>query len=116
MEKRYIKQNIKYLRKKNGLKQSDLARILGYDTGTTIAKWEKGRALPPLNSIITLSEFFKVSIDDLIYTDLEVFSPLKGRSRDSTGELVDNIIEAFSHASREAQCIILDILHLDHNP
>lgn len=67
----YISSNIRYLRKKNGLSQEQLAERLGYKSFTTIQKWESGVSEPPLKTVHALANMFHVDIDDLTKSDLE---------------------------------------------
>jgi len=58
--------NIKRLRKRNKLTQTQLAEKLNKGGKTTIVGWEKGHAYPLVETLILLSELFNVSIDDLL--------------------------------------------------
>lgn len=60
-----LPQNIKSLRKKEGLTQKQLAVKLGKKE-STIRMWELGLNEPTLSSIIELSNMFNVSIDELV--------------------------------------------------
>ena len=106
----HISSNIKYLRQSDGLTQSDLARILSYRSA--IEKWESGVSNPPFKTLLKLSEFFDVSLDDLVYTDISSYSPITGAAK-SAADLEEAILINFAHASREAQEIILGILKID---
>lgn len=53
------------LRKSKELTQEELAAAL-YVSRTAISKWESGRGYPSIDSLKTISEFFSVSIDDLL--------------------------------------------------
>ena len=57
--------NLKILRKKNKLTQEDLASCLNISP-KTISSWEKGRSEPKIDFLIRLSDYFNVSIDELI--------------------------------------------------
>jgi transcriptional regulator with XRE-family HTH domain len=67
--------NLRYLRKKCGLKQEDM---LGYlrVTRSTWSNYEIGFTNPKLNEIINISKFFGVSLDELVMQDLESVDPL----------------------------------------
>lgn len=66
----YLSENIRFLRKKHHLSQEDLARELGYKSFTTIQKWEKANAKPPLAVLMRLAELFSVDLNDLTSADL----------------------------------------------
>lgn len=71
--------NIRFLRKKNGLTQEDIARELGYKSFTTIQKWETGVAEPPLKVLKRLADVFMVDMNDLANVDLTKPEPRKGK-------------------------------------
>ena len=57
--------NIKQLRVDEKLSQKDFAEKLR-TTQRKISYWENGKVEPSLNDLITISNLFSVSIDDLI--------------------------------------------------
>ncbi|MBP3619672.1 MAG: helix-turn-helix transcriptional regulator [Clostridia bacterium] len=63
--KNYFKENLKMLRKEEGLSQDKLALLLE-TSRSTISFWENGEREPTMSSLIKLSKFFKVSIDYLV--------------------------------------------------
>jgi len=69
MEKNFFKENFKTLRIESRLGQIELAKQLGVSKGV-ISLWENGLREPSMSSLILISRFFKVSIDDLICTEL----------------------------------------------
>jgi DNA-binding XRE family transcriptional regulator len=64
-----ISQNLKYLRRLNGLTQEQLARHLGIKR-PSIGAYEEARAHPPYDVLTSLSKKFGVTVDQLIKTDL----------------------------------------------
>lgn len=40
---KYFKNNLRYLRNKNGIEQLDLALMLGFKSSSAVSEWEKGR-------------------------------------------------------------------------
>lgn len=65
----YFKENIKFLRKQKSITQGSIA--LQVDKGqTTIGNWENGISEPNINELILLSNFFGISLTDLVCTDL----------------------------------------------
>ncbi len=75
----YLANNIRTLRKNKGITQEDLAATLGYKSFTTVQKWEKGIAEPPLSVLRKLSELFRVELYDLTETDLSRQQPQASR-------------------------------------
>lgn len=66
-----IGKKIKEGRLEVGLSQEDLAEKLD-TTRQTISSWENGKTYPGIQTIITLSEMFNVSLESLIKEDVEV--------------------------------------------
>lgn len=63
--------NIRYLRKKRGLSQEDIADKLGYKSYTTIQKWETGVAEPSVLVVRKLADLFGVSLQAITTEDIE---------------------------------------------
>lgn len=57
--------NIKRLRKNKGLKQQELAEILGIKRNT-YSDWENGKTEPSFENLIKLADLFEVSLDCLL--------------------------------------------------
>lgn len=58
-------EKIKYLRNEKDQTQEDFARMLNVYR-STLANWETDRALPDLNTIKQIANYFEVSIDYLL--------------------------------------------------
>ena len=58
-------EKIAQLRKHKGLTQEELAQAL-FVSRTAISKWEQNRGYPSIESLKQLSDFFEVSIDELL--------------------------------------------------
>ncbi len=58
---------LKQLRKKKGLKQSDLAALVG-KRPEHISNYENGYATPPSGVLLSLLQFFKIQAADLSRT------------------------------------------------
>ncbi len=56
---------LKELRTTNGLGQVTLAKALGVSKGI-ISLWENGLREPTMSNLIALSEYFDISIDELV--------------------------------------------------
>ena len=67
----YFAVNLKTLRNEKHLSQSQLAKELGVSNGM-ISFWENNIYEPTATNIITIANFFKVSIDDLLLTEIAV--------------------------------------------
>jgi len=61
-------EKLQELRKSRGLTQEELAEEL-YMSRTAISKWESGRGYPSIDSLKEISNYFSVTIDELLSTD-----------------------------------------------
>lgn len=80
-------ENIRSLRKKQGLTQEQLAEMLGVTPGA-VYKWEAKLSVPDISLIIELADFFDVSIDVLLGYDI------KGKSRTEALARIKNYVLA----------------------
>jgi putative transcriptional regulator len=62
--------NLKKLRKQNGLTQEELAERL-HVVRQTVSKWEKGLSVPDADYLIRLAEIFEISVSELLGGDVE---------------------------------------------
>lgn len=63
-----IAENLLALRKNRGLKQSELSDEIGY-SDKTISRWENGTSTPDIATLVQLSKFYGITIEDLITED-----------------------------------------------
>ena len=56
---------LKTSRVNSGLSQMDVANHLGYSTAQFISNWERGVSTPPIETIGTLAQLYKVSAEEL---------------------------------------------------
>lgn len=66
----YFGTNLRYLRKRAGYSQEDIAEKLGYKDYTTVQKWESDKSTPPMKKAQALADMFRVNIHDLVNKDL----------------------------------------------
>ena len=64
-----ISRQLKSYRKKFNLSQEDLADII-HVSRPTISNWENGKSYPDLQSLLLLSDYFKISLDELVKGDV----------------------------------------------
>ena len=57
--------NLKHLRIQHAMTQEELGKMLGKDY-STIGKWELGQRSPIMEDVIKISEFFNISLQELI--------------------------------------------------
>lgn len=65
----YFSKNLKYLRKENNISRSELANKLKINQ-STISRWENDNMGATIDNAYDVSQFFNVSIADLIGKDL----------------------------------------------
>ncbi|MEA3446043.1 MAG: LexA family transcriptional regulator [Bacteroidota bacterium] len=65
----YFTTNIKLLRRRKGFTQEDISRALNMKR-STLSGYENAVAKPNIGALVAFSDFFKVSIDTLIRTNL----------------------------------------------
>ncbi len=69
-----ISEKLYTLRKRRGLSQERLAEKLNVSR-QAISKWELGTAIPESEKLIAISQFFGVSLDDLVNEERDLESP-----------------------------------------
>ena len=67
--------NLRFLRKRGNHNQDEIS-ILFNKRANTIGNWENQKSEPNLAELMKLGEFFKVSIQDLLQSDMEKQSDL----------------------------------------
>jgi transcriptional regulator with XRE-family HTH domain len=60
-----VGQILRELRKSRQMTQQDVSKLIHTDR-SNVANYEKGRRLPPINTVIVIAQFFNVSLDYLI--------------------------------------------------
>ena len=62
-------ENLKQLRKENGLSQEDLAEILDVSR-QAVSKWEQGNGYPEVEKLLLLSNKVNISLDNLMSAEI----------------------------------------------
>ena len=79
-------EKLQELRRSRGLTQEELAEKL-YVSRTAVSKWESGRGYPNIDSLKAISDFFSVTVDELL-------SPTEAeRGKKDFGDLVFGLID-----------------------
>jgi len=76
---------ISWIRKEKGITQSELAAMLNV-TDRAVSKWETGRSLPDISTMLQLCEIFQVTVDDLLHADS---SKMTNQIYDRTGRYLE---------------------------
>ena len=66
----FLSKNIKYLREQTGMIQKDLAKFLGYKAKSSLCLIEKGESQLSIENLEKISDFFGVTMDQLVKKDL----------------------------------------------
>ena len=79
-----IGEQINNLQKKHGLSQDDFSNLFNVSR-QTISNWENGKSYPDLEMIIKISDYFKISVDELLRNDVQseekIDNEKKGKKR-----------------------------------
>jgi len=91
----FIAKNLRYLRVKNNLKQKDIQEI-GIKR-SRYSNYENGVTIPALAVLESFSSFFGISVNDLLYTDLEQNqygpSPVKQQGKVGLVEMENELLK-----------------------
>ena len=84
-----IGEQINNLRKQHGLSQDDFVNLFNVSR-QTISNWENGKSYPDLEMIIKVSDYFKISIDELLKNDVQTVKKLimKKRQKRSISDII----------------------------
>ena len=88
MNKNNLPNNLYELRRQAGLSQEEFAERLGVSR-QAVSKWERGEAYPDTENLITISEMFSVTIDELLRSD-NIGDDKEGAMADEPQEEYDN--------------------------
>jgi transcriptional regulator with XRE-family HTH domain len=69
MTTHFLGKNLRHLRRQSAKTQSEIASLIQKGQ-TTIGNWENGISEPSLNELLIISNYFDISIDTLLKTDL----------------------------------------------
>lgn len=92
--------NLRLIRKRKKMTQSDLAKILDVST-STIGMYEQGRRQPSFEQLEEIADALNVYMSDLI--NEEKNQPPTGASGEEASELVEEIIQLLVALPEDAQ-------------
>ena len=90
-------EKLQELRKNRGLTQEELAEAL-YVSRTAVSKWESGRGYPSIDSLKEISNYFSVTIDELLSSE-KLISIAEKENKANIQKLCDmlfGIVDLFS--------------------
>lgn len=86
------------LRKAEGLSQEELGAELGVSR-QTVSKWESGQSYPDFQRLVLLSDYFGLTLDELV-RDIDV---QEVREKNKSEEKIDSIYQDVNAAKRVFQ-------------
>ncbi len=87
----HLAKNIIFLRNRKRLTQTAFAEIIGVEQ-STVANWENGDRTPNIETLVSISQKFNISLDDLVKADyLNIFPERLKSLRTSAGMTQDDI-------------------------
>ena len=92
-------QKLMDLRRKAGMSQEQLADRLGV-TRQSVSKWESGAAMPELVKLISLSDFFGVSVDYLVKDTLEAPEDPSGGTKEFSSRQAERLEQKVDELTR----------------
>ena len=101
----YTNMNVKYLRERKGIPQSELAEALEIDQ-STLAKWEAGTRKITLEWSMKIAEYFNVFIGDFISTDLK-----KNEEFQKESELDQLLFSKAKELSEEDKKVVINVIN-----
>lgn len=67
----YLGKNLLFLRKQKGNTLEEMADLLSLKGKSSYKAYEEGRALPDIHKLMKLASYFNVSVEELVYRDIE---------------------------------------------
>ena len=83
-------EKLQELRKTRGITQEELAEAL-YVSRTAISKWESGRGYPSIDLLKEVSNYFSVTIDDLLSSE-KLLSIAEKENKDNLQNMCDFLL------------------------
>ncbi|HYC30505.1 MAG TPA: helix-turn-helix transcriptional regulator, partial [Chitinophagaceae bacterium] len=65
----FFGKNLRYLREKQQLTQVEIAPLIGF-TKATWSNYENGASQPAMDGLIKISNYFGITLDELIFSDI----------------------------------------------
>lgn len=57
---------LKRLARERGMSNSDIQRLMGFNTPQSVYKWFRGDSMPTIDNLVILADAFDCTIDDLL--------------------------------------------------
>lgn len=89
--KQIIGKNLSELRKKKKLTQAELAVKLNY-SDKAISKWEHGDALPSIENLVEICNFYGITLDQLTHEGAEQLNTISESNINKTNKLIITLL------------------------
>ena len=86
---KYLAKNLKWLREKRGIKQSEIGAYIGFKS-TTWNNYEKGVSKPGLDDLVKMSKYFGVTETQLLHKDVSKLKKINAANAGSADHNPDS--------------------------
>lgn len=86
MENKQIGEYLKRLRQQAGYTQAEVGQFINV-TYKAISRWESGTGTPELGNLLMLSKLYRITVDDILNCNEEVFSQIESNSQAGSCEM-----------------------------
>ncbi len=93
--KQIIGANLSELRKKKHLTQAELATQLNY-SDKAISKWEHGDALPSIENLLEICQFYGITLDQLVSENGKDLKPKDEEKENKVNKLIVTLLSFFT--------------------
>lgn len=93
--KQIIGTNLTELRKKKHLTQAELAAKLNY-SDKAISKWEHGDAVPSIENLLEICDFYGITLDQLVNENTKNLKPKDEEKQNKVNKLVVTLLSFFT--------------------
>ena len=90
----FFSTNLKFLRKKYGLQQEELAKILNVKANT-VSNYERGVSQPDYKTLLQITEYFNITAQQILYDNISTENnniPPQEKSRLLINNNYDNLL------------------------
>lgn len=77
-----LSEKLKEARQKSGMSQDQVAEKIMVSR-VTVSHWENGKSLPDIVSLISLSDLYNISLDELVKGDSKMTEKVKNDAKDA---------------------------------
>ncbi|MCD7824584.1 MAG: helix-turn-helix domain-containing protein [Clostridiaceae bacterium] len=105
----YLSPNLKYLRESRGLSQEDIAKNVNVSQ-KAVSAWEHGKRVPKIETIVEIAQYFEVSLDELVLTELKPPIPTYAKNlrylREKAGFKQEDIAKMLGYKGKQGYSMV----------